>query len=207
MIWRRAGLHKGLEEDWTPQRSGGGLDSTKVWRRTDLQKDLEDWTPQRSGGGLNSTKVWRRTGLHIGLEEDWSPKRSGGLDSTKIWRRTELHKGLEEDWTPVHKDQEEDWTPQRFGGGLRRIFSPFCAGVFHFRSPLFSSFFCVLVGQCSKGPRLWMQSKQSKKRRIGPFLDNTNSKYIHTYLPFKLVNHNAENAGRREANRRYLEFI
>ncbi len=88
---RRTGLHKGLEDDWTLQRSGGGLDSTKVWRMTGLHNDLEEgWTSQRSGGGLDSTKAWRRTGRHIGLEEDWTPQRSrGGLDSTKIWRRTE----------------------------------------------------------------------------------------------------------------------
>jgi hypothetical protein len=52
------GFHKGLEDDRTPLRSGGGLDSTKVWRRTGLHKGLEeDWTPQITGGGLDSTKV------------------------------------------------------------------------------------------------------------------------------------------------------
>ncbi len=41
-VWRRTGFHKGLEEDWTPQRPGGGLDSSKVLRRTKLHKGLEE---------------------------------------------------------------------------------------------------------------------------------------------------------------------
>ncbi len=50
------------------------MDFTKIQRRTGLHKELEeDWTSQRSGGGLDSTKFWRRTGLHKGLEYDWTP--------------------------------------------------------------------------------------------------------------------------------------